>query len=99
MFLGQLRLDDVEQFYFEDQYFVGADLSATTSTLAVGHVRRDVQHPFVADLHLLQCRLPTLNDLVDFEFGGFAASDAAIEFGSIGQLAGVVNLHGIRRRW
>src|SRR6056297_2229930 len=81
---------DVQQLDLKDQHFVRAD-GSLAAAFAISQVRGNVEHPFAANLHLLQRHLPTLDDLVDPKRRRLSTLDRAIEDLAIDQLAGVVN--------
>ena len=84
-----IGLLNCEQFDFEHQDFIRSN-RALASSLAVGQFGRNVQHPFVADFHLLQRHLPTFDDLIDAEGCWLASLNGTIKDLSTDQLAGVM---------
>lgn len=66
---------------------------------AVGEVVRDVEAPFGADRHELECFHPACDDLSDTEFGWFAALNRAVEDCSVDESAVVVDADAVLGGW
>jgi len=80
------------ELYVEDEDGLGWD-DGRAAGFAVAELVGDVEATFAADVHALEGGVPTLDNavLTVGEGDGFAAVDGGVEFGAVGEIAGVVD--------
>src|SRR5205823_3049292 len=69
------------------------------AAVAVGLIRRADQLRLLAHLHLAHTLRPAGDHAAQRELGWLTALDGTVEHGAVGELALVVDLDGILRRW
>lgn len=93
---GWWRSADTQELDLEDEGRVRGD-GAGEALVAVGFFGGDGELDLVADFHLGDAFVPTLDDLADAKdkVEGLIAIDGAVELLSVGQRAGVVDGDGL----
>ena len=84
----RLFLFYLDELHVKDERGVGLDGTGAVGT--VGEVRRDEQPVGSTLAHQLQTLDPAGDDLTDSKGGGLATLNAAVKYGAVNQLAGIV---------